>query len=93
MANVTKSLAISLAESYIIIILQLGTFVLIARFLTPNEIGLYSVSVAVTGIVHLLRDFGVGSYLIQEKEITNERIRTAFTITLMISIFFFALFQ
>lgn len=58
---------------------------LIARLLTPTEIGIYSVAAAVTGIAQVMRDFGVGSYLIQERELTKDRIRTALTITIITS--------
>lgn len=33
----------------------------------------------------MLRDFGVGSYLIQEKQLTQQKIRTAFGITLLMA--------
>lgn len=59
--------------------------VLIARLLTPAEIGVYSVASAVTGIAHMLRDFGVGNYLIQERELTRERIQTALTVAIITS--------
>ncbi|MDY0222957.1 MAG: lipopolysaccharide biosynthesis protein [Desulfobacterium sp.] len=85
MAGIARSLTISLLERYIIIGLQVVSFFILARLLTPKEIGLFSVAVAVIGIAQILRDFGIGSYLIQEKELTQERIRTAFTITLIFS--------
>lgn len=56
---------------------------LIARLLTPAEIGVYSVASAVTGIAQMMRDFGVGNYLIQERELTKERIRTALTVAII----------
>jgi len=83
--SIGRSLTISIAQTYITIGLQLLSFVIIARLLTPEEIGLYSVAIAVIGIAQILRDFGIGSYLIQERELTDERIRTAFTITMIVS--------
>ncbi len=85
MSSVSKSLVISFAERYVLIALRLTSFFVLARLLTPEEIGLYSVAMAVIGIAHILRDFGIGSYLVQEKELTELRIRTAFTITLCIA--------
>lgn len=58
---------------------------LIARLLTPAEIGIYSVASAVTGIAQMLRDFGIGNYLIQERELTRERIQTALTVAIITS--------
>ncbi|CCE24398.1 Polysaccharide biosynthesis protein (fragment) [Methylotuvimicrobium alcaliphilum 20Z] len=53
----------------------------IARLLTPEEIGIFSVSASLIGIAHTLRDFGIANYLIQEKELTDDKIKSAFTIT------------
>ena len=69
MTSVRRALAISFAERYALIVLALAGNMLVARLLTPEEIGIYSVSLAVIGIAQVLRDFGIGSFLIQEKEI------------------------
>ena len=53
------------------------TTVVIARLLTPQEIGIFSLSVAVLALAHMLRDFGVGQYLVQEKVLTAGKIRAA----------------
>lgn len=62
MTSVSRSLLISLSECYFLIALQLVSFVVLARLLTPEDIGLYSVSAAFIGLAHVVRDFGVGSY-------------------------------
>jgi O-antigen/teichoic acid export membrane protein len=54
---------------------------LIARLLTPKEIGVFSVAASLIGIAHTLRDFGVSNYLIQVKDLSIDKVRTAFTIT------------
>ncbi len=93
MSIIRRSLIISLAERYFMIALQLASFIILARLLTPEEIGLFSVSAALIGLAQVVRDFGVGSYLIQEKEITDTRIATAFTITLSLALLLFTLTQ
>lgn len=84
MTSVRRSLAIAFAERYALILLSLAGNVLLARLLTPEEIGIYSVSLAVIGIAQVLRDFGVGSFLIQEKNLTEAHVRTAFGVSLII---------
>ena len=93
MSSIRRSLFISLTERYLIIALKLTSFFILARLLTPEEIGLFSVSAAFIGLAHVVRDFGVGSYLIQEKDLTLHRKRTAFTITLIIGLSFFFIIQ
>lgn len=85
MTSIRKAVFISFAEQYSTLFISFAGVMLIARLLTPIEIGIYSVASAVTGIVQMLRDFGIGNYLIQERELTRERIQTALTIAIITS--------
>jgi len=85
MATIRASLALSFAERYSALIIQLAASLILARLLTPEEIGVYSVGVAVVGLAHTLRDFGISNYLIQESDLTTDRIRAAFTLTLVVA--------
>lgn|GEM_PF-295971 len=91
MASVRKSLVVSLLGSYLQIGLQLISYFVLARLLTPSDIGLFSVASSVLAIAQVVREFGVSTYLIQEKHLTDNKIATAFTITLLISISLFLL--
>ena len=85
MTSVRMSLLISLAEKYSVTVINIGSTLIIARLLSPEEIGVYSVGLAFVAIAHTLRDFGIGNYLIQEKELTENRIRTAAGITMLLA--------
>lgn len=78
-----KGLFFSLSERYLLIAIQLASGMILARLLTPEEIGIYSVSLAVVGIAQVLRDFGIGSFLIQAKSLSEQHIRTAFGFSLV----------
>ena len=54
----------------------------IARLLTPAEIGVFSVTVVLLTFVATVRDMGAGQYLVQEKNLTTERIRAVWAIQL-----------
>lgn len=84
MTGIHRALLISLLEKYSLIGLTLISYMVIARLLTPEQIGLYSVTTALIGIAQVVRDFGIGSYLIQEKNLTEDHVRTAFGLTLVI---------
>ena len=84
MSSIRRVIAISFADKYTTTLIYFISTVIIARLLTPEEIGIYSVGAAVISIMHSLRDFGITNYLVQEKELTEKRIQTAFTITLII---------
>ena len=83
MSKVRKSIFLSFGQNYISFIIQFLVSLIIARLLTPAEIGIFSVAMVMIGFAHTLRDFGVSSYIIQEKELTPEKIRAAFALTLI----------
>lgn len=58
---------------------------ILSRLLTPAQVGVYSVAVATTTVIQMLRDFGVSEYLVQEKNLTDEVARSAFTINLIVA--------
>lgn len=84
MPSVHRSLAFSFIEKFSVIGITLVSYVLIARLLTPEEIGIYSVAAALIAIGQVVREFGVGNFLIQEKNLTQKHIRTAFGVSLLI---------
>lgn len=84
MTGVRAALFWSLTERYLLIVLALASNVILARLLTPEEVGIYSVSLAVIGIAQVMRDFGIGNFLIQERELSEAHVRTAFGLSLLI---------
>ncbi len=83
--SIRRSLAFSFLEKYASTALNLASTLVLARLLSPEEIGVFSVGAAMVGLMQSLRDFGVTNYLIQEREIDQEKVRTAFTVTLGMS--------
>ncbi len=55
---------------------------IIARLLAPAEIGVFSVTMVLLMFVATVRDMGAGQYLIQEKELTTERVRAVWAVQL-----------
>lgn len=66
-------------------VLQLASTVIIARVLTPAEIGIFGIAAVFSTLASMFRDFGVGEYLIQERELTKERIASALTLNITVS--------
>lgn len=60
---------------------------IIARLLTPSEIGVFSVTMVLLAFVATVRDMGAGNYLLQEKEITVDRIRAVWALQLGLGLF------
>lgn len=83
--KIRKALGINAASQLIIFVVNFTSIIVISRLLTPEEIGIFSVSVSILAFAHIFREFGVGQFLIQTNQVTNERLRAAFTVTLSIS--------
>jgi len=70
---------------YASLAIQMLTVAILARLLTPPEIGVFSVSLAVVFVAQALRDLGVGNYIVQERDLKPEHLRTALGVALAIS--------
>jgi len=79
---VIQSIFYAMGGRYIALVIQLASVMVVARLLSPEEIGIYSISASLFGFLLLIRDFGIGSYLIQEKNLTQDVIASAFTMSL-----------
>ena len=77
MADLRRSLVINFFSSSGAAFLQFIVSVLLARILSPSEIGVYSMTVVFVNFAHVFRDFGVTSYLQREHDLTPEKIRSA----------------
>jgi len=58
---------------------------ILARLLTPEEVGIYSIVAGIVVVAHMLRDFGVSSYIIKEDNFNDEKICAAFFVTAALS--------
>lgn len=77
MANLRRSLIINFFSSSGAAALQFIVSVLLARMLSPSEIGVYSMTVVFVNIAHMFRDFGVSTYIQREAELTDQKMRSA----------------
>lgn len=80
--TIRMSLVFSFLDRYASLVIAVVSSMVIARLLTPAEIGVFSVTVVLLMFVATVRDMGAGQYLIQEKELTIERIRAVWAVQL-----------
>jgi len=65
--------------------MQLLSTAVISRILTPTEIGVFSVAAVFASLASVFRDFGVAEYIIQEPNLTDNKIRAATTVNVAAS--------
>ena len=66
--------------------LRVGSLMILARLLGPEDYGLVGMVAAFTGVLSLFRDFGLSSAAIQRAEVTEEQISTLFWINLLVGV-------
>jgi O-antigen/teichoic acid export membrane protein len=86
MTRLHLSFIFSGIEKYSSLVISLITTAIVARVLKPDEIGVFSMGAAIIIVAEALRDFGASVYLVQERNITRDDIRTTFTLMLGMSV-------
>lgn len=67
--------------------LNLGSNLVLARLLTPQDYGLIGMVTAVTGFVSLFKDLGLSMATVQKEEINHEQVSTLFWVNVALSVF------
>jgi O-antigen/teichoic acid export membrane protein len=62
-----------------------ATTVVLARILSPREVGVYAIGLAITGVLQAISAFGIGTYLVREQALEPGHLRTGFTLNALIS--------
>ncbi len=76
----------AIASQYTAFAIQFVTSVVLARFyIDPAELGLFSIAFAAVTLIAFLQDFGVTRYITGERELTDEKLRTAFTLSIAVA--------
>ena len=78
--SVRKSLAWNYGSHLLVFAVTLGSAIIMSRLLTPHELGVFGVGIAISGILTTLSYFGVANYLIRDHELSAETVATGFTI-------------
>lgn len=83
---VRRSFFLSFADKSVGLVLAIATMAIVSRLLTPAEVGLFMVASSLVILIEAFRDFGVASFLIQERELTPELTRSATTLISVLSL-------
>tara|TARA_B100000678_G_scaffold164246_1_gene137125 strand:+ start:511 stop:1986 length:1476 start_codon:yes stop_codon:yes gene_type:complete len=86
MASFRKSLAINFASSSGATLVMFVVSIIVARILTPAEIGIYSIAIVLVNVAHVFREFGVSSYLQRAENLTPDKVRSAMGVAYAIAL-------
>jgi len=85
MSNVRQAVIFSSASRYLLRLIGLISTMVIARLLTPGEIGTFAIASAIVMIMSEFRLLGAGAYIVREKELTESKVASALGLTVLIS--------
>jgi O-antigen/teichoic acid export membrane protein len=57
--------------------MRIISVIVIARLLTPDEIGLFAIAASILALGQAFRNMGIAQYLVREKDLTREKIEAA----------------
>jgi O-antigen/teichoic acid export membrane protein len=83
-AGIKNALSWSFASNYLMIMVRFASVVIVARLLTPEEIGIFSIALAGFGFLQIFRDFGVGTYIVQHRNLKPKDLAATYAVSLMI---------
>ena len=75
-----RSAVVALGSQALRFVLQMGTTIILARLLSPEDFGLQGMVLAMTGFLGVFRDAGLTSATVQRDVITHEQISALFWI-------------
>jgi O-antigen/teichoic acid export membrane protein len=79
-----RLIAMSMIQRGLSVAAYVVATMIIARLLTPAEVGVFSLAAAVTAIAGVVREFGVSEYLMQERNLDESRMRAAFGVAIVV---------
>lgn len=79
---VKRALFYSAGGAYFQLVLQTVTTLVVARLITPADMALFAIGSALVALIQVLRDFGIASFVITEKELTDRKLSTAFVLSI-----------
>ncbi|MBV9754866.1 MAG: oligosaccharide flippase family protein [Hyphomicrobiales bacterium] len=84
--SLKRSLAWMALAQVCALVLQFAASVVLARYLTPYETGIYAVALAMVGILALMQALGLQSLIVREENLNTEIRTTAFTVNACICV-------
>ncbi|ONF45440.1 hypothetical protein BTO32_03020 [Marinobacter lutaoensis] len=85
MGGIRQAIIYSSAARYTMKLMGLVSTMLISRLLTPEEIGTFAIASAIVMVMSEFRMLGAGGYLIREKVLNPDKVRSVLGLTLIIS--------
>jgi O-antigen/teichoic acid export membrane protein len=85
MSKVRHALKFSIPGTFLAKIINLLTVIIIARIMTPEELGIYAIAAAMIMVVDVFKSFGVSSYIIKKEILNKDDLHSALGLNIIIT--------
>lgn len=85
MSKLVKATIFSILTQHSIQLISFASIVVLARLLTPEEVGVFAVASSLAFLAIEFRSLGMGQYLVREEEISEAKIRSATGLMIIVS--------
>jgi O-antigen/teichoic acid export membrane protein len=83
--SIRTAVLFSSMTKFSVMLIGLASTMVVARLLSPEEIGTYAVASAIVVLVSEFRILGAAAYLIRESDLTEQKVRSALGLTIIMS--------
>lgn len=80
-----RALVVASASRYLVMLLQIAATFVVARHVAPEQFGATVLGGGAFLIAEALRELGSTAYLVQQRDLSIQQIRTAFTVSLAVT--------
>lgn len=84
--KIRRSLGWSYSQKFGLTFIQITSMAVIARLLMPEEVGVFVLASSIHFILLGLREMGLGSFLVKEHNLTDQKIRAVSGLTMILAI-------
>ncbi|MYN03961.1 oligosaccharide flippase family protein [Pseudoduganella sp. DS3] len=82
MAGLARNFAYGFAEKYLLVLLALASSMLLARILSPAELGVYAIAAVLASLAQVFRDLGTGQLLVLQPVMGQQEQRALLTLSI-----------
>ncbi|MEZ0304967.1 MAG: oligosaccharide flippase family protein, partial [Hyphomicrobiaceae bacterium] len=86
MVNLRRAIVWASAGQYLVIAINFACLLVLARLLTPAEYGVSLLGGAILAIAEAVRELAGGAYLVRERELTLEKVRSTTTLSALVTV-------
>jgi O-antigen/teichoic acid export membrane protein len=85
MSESRRAILYSVLNQYSLQIISFVSVAVLARLLTPDEIGVFAVATSIAFLAIEIRAFGISEFLVREKEIDQQKVMSAIGVMIIMS--------